>query len=350
MKTSPLTWRELLPHLPASLGQGEVERRLTAEAEQDEQPRILNFFAGVGAWFSALFMLPFFYMSDVFDHASSCAVLGLILFAGAVVMSRRSTHVFLSQLALSALLSGNSLVLLGVYLSGSPNDGREALPMLVQAVLAAVTCGLFQGVTGRFITLIGVPVLAVVWVFSGDSLHGLHAITAGLALATGLLYRWEKRPVIWDVVAWASVVSLPGIILLTEMLHGNAWHERQPTPLWPSSLIAGLLLIWMVTEDAGGAKAMRRRWWWGLVLATLFLAGFTTPGITVAMVLLFLGRAQDERVLTVIGHAFFAAFLVLFYYALNISLAQKSWIIAGSGAFLLAMRFWLGRSLRKEAA
>ena len=350
MKTTPLTWRELLATLPASLGQEELERRLTAEAEQGEQPRILNFFAGVGAWFSALFMLPFFYLADVFDSAPSCAVLGMILFGGALALSHRSAHVYLSQLALSALLSGNSLILLAVFMGGSWDNLHAELPILVQAALAAVTCVFFQGVTGRFITLIGVPVLAVFWVFSGSSLHGLHAITAGLALATGLLYRWEKRPVIWDVVAWASVVSLPGVILLTEMLHGNAWLERQPTPLWPSSLIAGLLLIWMVTEDAGGAKVMQRRWWWGLVSATLFLAAFTTPGITVAMVLLFLGRAQDERVLTVIGHAFFAAFLVLFYYALNISLAQKSWIIAGSGAFLLMLRFWLGKSFRKEVA
>jgi hypothetical protein len=41
-------------------------------------------------------------------------------------------------------------------------------------------------------------------------------------------------------------------------------------------------------------------------------------------------------------------FLVLYYYALNVDLASKSWILAGSGLILLAIRWIAGRFCQPE--
>lgn len=77
------------------------------------------------------------------------------------------------------------------------------------------------------------------------------------------------------------------------------------------------------------------------VAATLGLASFTTPGILAALGLMVLGYARGDRYLLGIGIAFFPVFIVVFYYELQISLLVKSWIMAGSGGLLLAVRWYL---------
>jgi uncharacterized membrane protein len=63
-----------------------------------------------------------------------------------------------------------------------------------------------------------------------------------------------------------------------------------------------------------------------------------------------IGYAFDDREVTALAYLFLICFLVLFYYALNIDLAHKAWVIAGSGALLLALRQLAGRGARKEGA
>ncbi len=315
-----------------------LEQRLAAHHAQEDKPWLLNFFAGVGAWFSALFLLPFFYLLDVFENAAVCGILGLVLFAAALALSRASRHVFLSQLSLSGLISGNFLTLMSIGLVQTIDEKAVPVMVFLQILLAAVTCLCFQGSAGRFLSLLAVPSLAVAWLFISEQPQGMHVIIGILALITGLLYSWENRPLSWDVAAWSAVLSLPATILLIELLNANPWEPRMAVSLWPSSVFVGLLLVFVVAKDAGGASALARPWIQVLLVAVLLLAAFTTPGILVAMVLVFLGRSRDEAALSGIGHVFFAAFLILFYYSLNVSLAEKSLLVTGSGVFLLLLR------------
>jgi uncharacterized membrane protein len=54
--------------------------------------------------------------------------------------------------------------------------------------------------------------------------------------------------------------------------------------------------------------------------------------------------------LTALAYLFLPCFLVVFYYAMNVSLAHKSWMVAGSGLILLAVRWLLQQRASKEAA
>ena len=51
-----------------------------------------------------------------------------------------------------------------------------------------------------------------------------------------------------------------------------------------------------------------------------------------------------------LSYLFLPCFLVVFYYVLNVDLAHKSWIIAGSGAVLLVVRWIVGRLHPGEVA
>ena len=75
----------------------------------------------------------------------------------------------------------------------------------------------------------------------------------------------------------------------------------------------------------------------------LLLGLIAAPGMLLAIMLLVLGYARHERPLLATGVALIPVFLFLYYYQLDLSLLQKSAALAGSGALLLAGRFYLRR-------
>ena len=67
-----------------------------------------------------------------------------------------------------------------------------------------------------------------------------------------------------------------------------------------------------------------------------------------AIGLLALGYNYDDRILSGLAYLFLPVFLIMYYYALNVDLVYKSWILAGSGLILLAVRWIADRFLRPE--
>ncbi|MCI5227648.1 MAG: DUF4401 domain-containing protein, partial [Candidatus Electrothrix sp. AX2] len=82
-------------------------------------------------------------------------------------------------------------------------------------------------------------------------------------------------------------------------------------------------------------------------VVTVLLGIFTTPGILVAIALLVTGYAFGDRILTGLAYLFLPCFLIVFYYALHIDLAYKSYVVAGSGLLLLAVR-WIVQYLQPQ--
>lgn len=314
-----------------------LDQHLKALHERDDKPWIVNFFSGVGAWFSALFMLIFLAIGGAFNNTFACATAGAMFFAGAILLSRGSTHVFANQLALGMLLAGNAMLLAAAAMQVDVERYFFGLMTMVQIVLAIITCIFFKGVTGRFLSLVAVPALAASWLVITEQPHGLHGVIAVLAGATAVLWTRQHRPEGLHVVAWAAMLSLPCVILLVEMLHGIVWWDMPKTPLWPSSLVMGVMLIGLVAQHHGRV-ACSRPWFIGFAVMVIIIAALGAAGVLVAMTLLYMARREDEPGLTVIGHLFLVGFLVLFYYALNISLAEKSLLVTGSGVVLLLFR------------
>lgn len=107
-------------------------------------------------------------------------------------------------------------------------------------------------------------------------------------------------------------------------------------------------MIYLYFHLSGGLRRSTESWMVLAVAATILLGIFSTPGILVVIGLLVLGYGLDEKMLTWLAYAFLPVFLVVFYYNLNIDLAYKSYIIAGSGAILLGVRWIVSKLMPKE--
>jgi len=109
-------------------------------------------------------------------------------------------------------------------------------------------------------------------------------------------------------------------------------------------------LIYLYFHLSNDVKRLGEPWLILAIVSTILLGVFTTPGILVAIGLLTLGYAIGDRILIGLSYVFGPLFLFYYYYSLTIDLAHKSWIIAGSGLLLLAVRWIVTRWQPEEVA
>jgi uncharacterized membrane protein len=152
----------------------------------------------------------------------------------------------------------------------------------------------------------------------------------------------KKRSESLTPLVYSAAAMLPATLLFMNLTQIDLWEIYFRIPLWPSSIVLAAGLIYLYFHLAGGWKLFREPLLILAVISTILLGVFTTPGILVAIGLLVVGYSFDDPILTELSYLFLVCFLVVFYYALGVDLAHKSWVITGSGVLLLIVR-WIAR-------
>ncbi len=323
-----------------------IAESLGASHPASRDPLYIRILAGVGAWFAAAFFILFLAISELLESGESAIVIGVLLLGPAILISRASKATFPSQLSLALAFAGNILVLVGT--AGVFERHAISAALLVHAVICVVVYPLHKHGVYRFLAPTGLAVLATAWVF--EEAPGLmHVLIAAETLLAGVGLLRKRRPPWLAPLAYSAAAMAPATILFMNLLEVDMWGPGYREPTWPSSMLLAGALIYLYFHLAGGLKRFREPWLILAIASTILSGAFTTPGILVAIALLVVGHAFGDRILMVMSFLFLPCFLVLFYYALNIDLAHKSWVIAGSGALLLVVRWVAGRFPPKEA-
>jgi hypothetical protein len=268
--------------------------------------------------------------------------LGLILVAGATGLRRFTSHVFAAQFALALSVTGHGLILGYV---GEKSHSLFAVAAIA-TVLSAALYALYRDPLHRFLSVGSAVALWVAWLMDSRLYDGLHLAVLAEVGALALLSDRARRIEALRPMACAFAVALPATLalpLFPDLKFGS--------PMWPSRIVLALGLLGLVVQTAG--KENLRKEPVALALAATVLLGlFTAPGILAALGLLVLGYARREGLLVGLGAAALAAFVVMFYYDLDLDLGTKSAVMAGSGLLLLATRAVLVRRpwARREAA
>lgn len=164
------------------------------------------------------------------------------------------------------------------------------------------------------------------------------AVAAVLALTLGAR---SRDAAFWMPLAW-------GLIGLTQLL---AWMTPAPTLFWLSDswhpvltvlwLACAVLPVLLLTVFLWRQQAMSNALRFGapMVLAVASLGWIGAPGIAMALAWIILGYGLAQRSLLGFGVLALLAYLARFYYLLDSSLLQKSWILGLTGAWLL-LAWW----------
>jgi len=108
-------------------------------------------------------------------------------------------------------------------------------------------------------------------------------------------------------------------------------------PQWVSVPLA-VVFIGVVASFTGGVAALRKPWMWGACLVAALMGLSGESGMMIALLLLVISFAWDDRLLAVFAYLFLGGFLFFYYYSLEVPLVAKSWIVGGTGIGLLGLR------------
>jgi hypothetical protein len=329
--------------------------------------------AGFGAWVATGCLIGFLVVLDLVDSGMDAIVVGAILVVGANARrGPRRDQEFMRQLSLAASLAGQVLLIVGLR----AETESTALAGLAAIVMSVGIVALVDEPADRFMAaLIGsVALIAVMGSFAlewrlgslgplgtivvrGSDIGalGVVALTA-YAWRVGIRTRSREREEMLEPVAYGVVAGL--LIVLTfsswfvalgDLIRGertaaSAWVLG---PLTTLGIAAGVaILAERICHELGVRRLMAAT---PLLLALVTLS---TPGIIAAVALFVLGFDRRNRVLIALGIAFLVKFLALYYYSLDMTLLEKSIVLAASGLVLLAARAYieLGHRPREDAA
>lgn len=300
-----------------------------------DTPWYLRAAAGIGAWATAAALIAAvaLILAEVLDGEAlplTAAGSGAALAAAAAALHRRSRGEFATQLAVAAALAGQALLVGGL--------GAESESLTAAAAAAAASAALLIAAIRdpelRFLATalaVGVAFAALLEREVPEPAGILAALT--LPAALGLLLRPPAGFALRGV-ALALLLTPMAVMLVPEAGgFGSGWLPRAA---YAVALLAVLVLAGRTTRSTAGAA--------GLAAATVaLLVGMAAaPGIAAAMLLLALAYLLGSRMLAALGAVAQAWFLSRFYYDLDLTLLQKSGMLAAAGALLLGL-WWVRR-------
>ena len=312
-------------------------------------PLYLNILITIGALLAALCLI------SIFPKENTPIVVTLALVASAIWLQRKAgdshglKYNLLMQSSLAVMVTGKLLFTgtvgrtLNHYLSDYSDDPWSyTLALLMITVL---TYPVYRVPVDRFLFPFIVLCFLLFNILEDFGkhhvllFHGFFLLQFAMASVL-LMHRKIKSDYI--PLADALVCSLCLHVLL---LASGALASEGRTVISPYfvSLVLTAGLIALFGWAAGGMAKLKTE---PLLLASMgaaLLGLIAAPGILLAIMLLVLGYARHERPLLATGAMLIPVFLFLYYYQLDLSLLQKSAALAGSGALLLAGRFYLRR-------
>jgi len=317
-----------------------IEEKLRqSSAPARSEPWFVKLLMAAGAWVAALFFVQFLGIAGLIqENAAGLFLWAVVFLVAAVSLRARSNRLFTVQLALALSVAGHGFALASAVSSvGLVSRDTELLGMAVTSVALCIGLYLiYRDPLHRFLSCLLASGCIVLWIANRNVWPALYFLLLFQVAAIGFVF--VKRPDLRLLrpLGFATTIAITAsmsLVLLPEEDFTVVW--------WPVRALFAGCLIWLYQWIVGGWNGMRNEPMMIVVAATLALASFTTPGILAALAIMILGYARWERELIAIGLAFFPMFIVVFYFEWQTSLLTKSWILAGSGAVLLAARYYL---------
>ena len=315
-----------------------------ASAEPTPDPWYLRALTIAGAWVSANFMLSFLLgFTVLLESPLVFAGLGALLLGGALAMHTRVEGLYLQQIVFVVTLVGTAGLAGGIGAETESITGASLVVLAAEAVVFVF----YRDFARRFVAVVAAVVAVCVVLLVEDVPNALHAVSAALAAGSAWLWLHEGRLVATGQgeqarpAAYGFVLCLLGLLVLS--LLADATEVR----FWwiDTAVIAGVLGVVegrLLREQGIPPTAPP-----ALILfsGTVMLAVLTAwaPGILAAVLVLTLGFYRGNRLVAGFAVAALAGYVCVYYYDLDLTLLEKSGVLAASGVLLIGLRLALFR-------
>ena len=324
------------------------------QRHENEAPIYLRALTAIGAMLSALSVLLLLSILDLFSSGESLLVTGLAFFFAAAMLYRLSEkneglpQDFLLQLALTFLQVGKASLIVGTMMLFDSYFGWDNLWLisLVMGLVGISSAIIIPTSLERFLSILAFSVS--LWV--NLMIEATAGIQAGLylvllmlhiMLAAFFIYRpsWQYRlSGLLDGLLVSLCIAVGAVALSREIGGmGMAIATTSTTTVIGAHIILLMALFALILWAAGWVpgKGLPKPLLAALA-GLLLLALMSETSLLLALGLLILGYASHHPWRSLLGLAFGAAFLIRYYYLLELDLLQKSIILVVSGLILLA--------------
>ncbi|HXV07576.1 MAG TPA: DUF4401 domain-containing protein [Burkholderiales bacterium] len=321
---------------------------------EPHSPWYVRAMLGVAGWIAAAFLFGFVgqALPWVVDSKTAALAVGTLMIAAAYALFRVEVgRDFVGQFALAMSLAGQALAAIGVFGVFQP---REALAWSAIAAGEAILAVLLPNFVHRVWSGYAAAMCAALaLVEGGAAVLAVGVVGAGAAWLWSRELAWAARSSLVRPIAYGltlGLIQIQGDALFMQGLLGMLAEDRdqagwaQP---WVGQVLTGLVLVGAVAHLVASDSRLARR---DAMIALAAAVGFAllslrAPGIATGVMLVALGFAGGNRVLTGLGVAALLFYLGAYYYTLQATLLAKSAVLAATGAALLAARWALTRWL-----
>jgi hypothetical protein len=308
---------------------------------------------GVAGWIAAAFLFGFVgqALPWVVDSKTAALAVGTLMIAAAYALFRVEVgRDFLGQFALAMSLAGQALAAVGLF----GVFQREALAWTAIGAGEAVLAVLLPSFVHRVWSSYAIAMcVAFALAEGGAAVLAVGAVGAGAGWLWSRELAWAARSSIVRPIAYGltlGLIQIQGDALFTQGLLGMLAEDRDQAAWahpWVGQILTGLVLVGAVAHLVASDSRLARR---DAMIALAAAVGFAllslrAPGIATGVMLVALGFAGGNRLLTGLGVAALLFYLGAYYYTLQATLLAKSAVLAATGAALLAARWALTRWL-----
>ncbi len=318
-----------------------------ATAPGDGLPWYLAALIGVSAWIAAVLLIGFF--AALFDNLWKTPVIaatgGALCIAAAlgllrIARGRAFLREFTEQSAIALSLVGQFLVRFALGKWFGDTAGWAAIAAIALALYAFGAQAMHRFLCGAIFTIALVSICNELDTARyGVSPVGLPML-AWLAFAAWWRAEYEDtRSLPLSPLAWALSLAALWMVFFGEQEWVMKGEGTVTWRIWGPQIAVALLLPLTVWRLAGVRRLLP------VLCAVAFaLIWLRAPGVNLGMILALTAFASHRPALLATGLISIAAYLLRYYYQLDVPLLEKSqWLLLG-GTALLVLRFVLTRT------
>jgi Domain of unknown function (DUF4401) len=306
--------------------------------------RVMLAIAGLIAAASLLGFLGTFF-TIVFESRTASITTGGLLLLGAFMLFRtQGQSDFWAMFALAVSLSGQFLLLSGLFRGGAWTAGLFGLTAALQLALAVVMPSYIHRTLSAYAAAIAFQYAC----FAAGAPFLVTGLVAAIVAALWLHEaRFGMRHAVAEPVAYGVTVAFMQIAAASLFGHARTTFFIVQTDIgawpWADPLLTAAVLIVstaVLLTRAGWTPSARPMQLAMLAVVLVCIASFKAPGIMACLLIVLLGFSNGNRVLTGLGIAALVLYLSGYYYLLEVTLLTKSGVLLATGVVLLAAR-WL---------
>jgi len=326
--------------------------------EEARTPWYVRVMLGAAGVIAAVFLLAFVgtLFPIVIENDVASVVAGLLLIVvayGFLTVGPRSD--FVAMFALAVSLAGQALLAFGIF---TMFKGRGTLPYAVFALVEAALALVIPNFIHRVVTAYAAA-LAFAYACYAAGIWYLPVGLLSAAVATSWLSeaRLAKSHSVAAPIGYGLTLAFMQIEGAPLFRHGIGMQSGSRAMAHVSAWAGEALVAAALVATVG--VLIRRAGWtstsprallaFGAALA-LGAASFNAPGIAGGLMIVVLGFANGNRVLTGLGIAALLFYVSAYYYLLEETLLFKSGVLLATGIVLLATRWLVLNVFSKERA